>query len=114
MPDGLKVPVNLKAYNGMSDPDDHLTVFMGTMDIHKLPSRYAMKQLGAIASTLHSIMKFPIHDGIAVVREETTELMCNQISRKRDCSSEEEQFQNEENDEETIVINEAYPKQKVE
>ncbi|GJU04937.1 hypothetical protein Tco_1121367 [Tanacetum coccineum] len=39
--------------------------------------------------------------------------MCNQISNKRDRSSEEEQFQNEENDEETIVINEAYPKQKV-
>nr|GEU47563.1 Gag protein [Tanacetum cinerariifolium] len=36
MPDGLKVPTNLKAYDGMSDPDDHLTVFMGTMDIHKL------------------------------------------------------------------------------
>ncbi|GJR11868.1 hypothetical protein Tco_0794520, partial [Tanacetum coccineum] len=34
--DGLKVPTNLKAYDGMSDPDDHLTVFMGTMDIHKL------------------------------------------------------------------------------
>ncbi|GKA93072.1 hypothetical protein Tco_0815058 [Tanacetum coccineum] len=28
MPDGLKVPANLKAYDGMSDPDDHLTVFM--------------------------------------------------------------------------------------
>ncbi|GJS21476.1 hypothetical protein Tco_0450108 [Tanacetum coccineum] len=45
--------------------------------------------------------------------EEKPELMCNQISNKRDRSSEEEQFQNEENDEETIVINEAYPKQKV-
>nr|GEW56958.1 reverse transcriptase domain-containing protein [Tanacetum cinerariifolium] len=28
MPDGLKVPANLKAYDGMSDLDDHLTVFM--------------------------------------------------------------------------------------
>ncbi|GKD15900.1 hypothetical protein Tco_1205058, partial [Tanacetum coccineum] len=36
MPDGLKVPTNLKAYDVMSDPNDHLTVFMGTMDIHKL------------------------------------------------------------------------------
>ncbi|GKG59685.1 hypothetical protein Tco_0607313, partial [Tanacetum coccineum] len=32
MPDGLKVPTNLKTYDGMSDPDDHLTVFMGTID----------------------------------------------------------------------------------
>ncbi|GKC23328.1 hypothetical protein Tco_1025478 [Tanacetum coccineum] len=24
-------------YDGLSDPDDHLTVFMGTMDVHKLP-----------------------------------------------------------------------------
>ncbi|PWA80402.1 gag protein [Artemisia annua] len=37
MPDGLKVPTNLKTYDGMSDPDDHLTIFMGTMDVHKLP-----------------------------------------------------------------------------
>ncbi|GKA26879.1 hypothetical protein Tco_0713047 [Tanacetum coccineum] len=37
MPDGLKVPTNLKTYDGMSDPDDHLTVFMGTIDVHKLP-----------------------------------------------------------------------------
>nr|GEY75108.1 hypothetical protein [Tanacetum cinerariifolium] len=37
MPDGLKVPANLKTYDGMSDPDDHLTVFMETMDVHKLP-----------------------------------------------------------------------------
>ncbi|PWA89450.1 reverse transcriptase domain-containing protein [Artemisia annua] len=37
MPDGLKVPTNLKIYDGLSDPDDHLTVFMGTMDVHKLP-----------------------------------------------------------------------------
>ncbi|PWA40091.1 retrotransposon gag domain-containing protein [Artemisia annua] len=28
MPDGLKVPANLKTYDGMSDPDDHLTIFM--------------------------------------------------------------------------------------
>ncbi|GJV20574.1 hypothetical protein Tco_1369594 [Tanacetum coccineum] len=37
MPDRLKVPTNLKTYDGMSDPDDHLTVFMRIMDVHKLP-----------------------------------------------------------------------------
>ncbi|PWA52875.1 gag protein [Artemisia annua] len=37
MPNGLKVPTNLKTYDGLSDPDDHLTMFMGTMDVHKLP-----------------------------------------------------------------------------
>ncbi|PWA39704.1 reverse transcriptase domain-containing protein [Artemisia annua] len=37
MPDRLKVPTNLKTYDGMSDPDDHLTIFMGTLDVHKLP-----------------------------------------------------------------------------
>ncbi|PWA74263.1 histone H3/CENP-A [Artemisia annua] len=37
MPDGLKVPSNLKSYDGLSDPDDHLTMFIGTMDVHKLP-----------------------------------------------------------------------------
>ncbi|PWA42852.1 gag protein [Artemisia annua] len=37
MPDGIKVPTNLRTYDGTTDPDDHLTIFMGTMDIHKLP-----------------------------------------------------------------------------
>ncbi|PWA50478.1 retrotransposon gag domain-containing protein [Artemisia annua] len=37
MPDGLKVPTNLRTYDGTTDPDDHLTIFMGTMDVHKLP-----------------------------------------------------------------------------
>ncbi|GJR36998.1 hypothetical protein Tco_1212682 [Tanacetum coccineum] len=37
MSDGLKVPTNLKTYDGLSNPDDHLTIFMGTMDVHKLP-----------------------------------------------------------------------------
>nr|GFC45188.1 reverse transcriptase domain-containing protein [Tanacetum cinerariifolium] len=36
MLDGLKFPANHKTYNGMSDLDDHLTVFMGTMDVPKL------------------------------------------------------------------------------
>ncbi|GJZ47316.1 hypothetical protein Tco_0601148, partial [Tanacetum coccineum] len=37
MPDGIKVLTNLRAYDGTTDPYDHLTVFMGTMDVHKLP-----------------------------------------------------------------------------
>nr|GEX18296.1 reverse transcriptase domain-containing protein [Tanacetum cinerariifolium] len=37
MPDGIKVTTNLRAYDGTTDPNNHLTVFMGTMDVHKLP-----------------------------------------------------------------------------
>ncbi|GJT19161.1 hypothetical protein Tco_0877867 [Tanacetum coccineum] len=37
MSDGIKVPTNLRTYDGTTDLDDHLTVFMGTMDVHKLP-----------------------------------------------------------------------------
>ncbi|PWA65334.1 reverse transcriptase domain-containing protein [Artemisia annua] len=37
MPDGIKVPTILRTYDGTTDSDDHLMVFMGTMDIHKLP-----------------------------------------------------------------------------
>ncbi|GJT62341.1 reverse transcriptase domain-containing protein [Tanacetum coccineum] len=36
MPDNIKVPTNLRTYDGMTDPDNHLIVFMGTMDVHKL------------------------------------------------------------------------------
>nr|GEX33589.1 putative RNA-directed DNA polymerase [Tanacetum cinerariifolium] len=35
MLDGLKLPTNLRAYDGISDPDDHLMGFM-TIDVHKL------------------------------------------------------------------------------
>ncbi|GJS37932.1 gag protein [Tanacetum coccineum] len=33
----MNVPTHLKTYDGMSDPVDHLMIFMGTMDVHKLP-----------------------------------------------------------------------------
>lgn len=36
MSDGIRVPTNLRTYDGTTDPDDHLTVFMGMMDVHKL------------------------------------------------------------------------------
>ncbi|GJR10203.1 reverse transcriptase domain-containing protein [Tanacetum coccineum] len=36
MPDGIKVPTNLRTYDGTTDPDNHLTVFMGTMDYNNL------------------------------------------------------------------------------
>ncbi|GKB85418.1 hypothetical protein Tco_0957690, partial [Tanacetum coccineum] len=39
MPDGIKVPTNLRTYDGTTDPDNHLIVFMGTMDVHKLPEQ---------------------------------------------------------------------------
>lgn len=37
MPDGINAPTNLRVYDGTTDPDDHLTIFMGTIDVHKLP-----------------------------------------------------------------------------
>nr|GEU71194.1 hypothetical protein [Tanacetum cinerariifolium] len=37
MPDGIEAPTNLRAYNATTDLDDHLTVFMGTIDVYKLP-----------------------------------------------------------------------------
>ncbi|GKD11709.1 gag protein, partial [Tanacetum coccineum] len=36
MPDNIKVPINLRTYDDTTDPDNHLIVFMGTMDKHKL------------------------------------------------------------------------------
>ncbi|GJU88492.1 hypothetical protein Tco_1300915 [Tanacetum coccineum] len=33
---GIKVPTNLRTYDGTTDPDDHLTVFIGTINMHKL------------------------------------------------------------------------------
>ncbi|XP_071727860.1 uncharacterized protein [Rutidosis leptorrhynchoides] len=31
------MPTNLKTYDGLSDPDDDLMIFTGSMDAHKLP-----------------------------------------------------------------------------
>nr|GEX51306.1 hypothetical protein [Tanacetum cinerariifolium] len=36
MPDGIKVPTNLRTYDGTIDLEDHLTVFIRTIDVHKL------------------------------------------------------------------------------
>ncbi|GKB56185.1 hypothetical protein Tco_0912371 [Tanacetum coccineum] len=49
IPDGLKVPANLRTYDGMSDPDD-LTIFMGTMDVHNSQSLY-----GVVSSLLRYV-----------------------------------------------------------
>ncbi|GJR91868.1 reverse transcriptase domain-containing protein [Tanacetum coccineum] len=46
--------------------------------------RPGMRQLGAIASTVHSLIKFPIQSGVAVVRGDILcKIECAQISRKR-------------------------------
>lgn len=37
MSDGIRVPENIRTCDGMTDSDDHLTVFMERMDVHKLP-----------------------------------------------------------------------------
>ncbi|GJY05604.1 hypothetical protein Tco_0371544 [Tanacetum coccineum] len=111
----ISLPMTLSDYRG------HIRkTIMVEFIIIRTPSPYnvilgrlAMRQLGSFASILHSIMKFPTQDEIVVIKGETPHPICNHISLKRDHTFEKEQVPDEENNEEIIVINEAYPKQKV-
>ncbi|GKC80930.1 hypothetical protein Tco_1136647 [Tanacetum coccineum] len=51
--------------------------------------RSGLMKLGAVVSTLHSLMKFRTKEGIAIVRGEKLQTnICNQISQKRDHTEE--------------------------
>nr|GEW41139.1 reverse transcriptase domain-containing protein [Tanacetum cinerariifolium] len=100
MPDGIKVPTNLRTYDGTTDPGDHLTVIMGPIDGHKLleptwciffhitlygAARFlynnltpesidgfhqGMIQLNVVTSTLHVLVKFQTQASIAIIKGE--------------------------------------------
>nr|XP_043633590.1 uncharacterized protein LOC122604790 [Erigeron canadensis] len=108
----ISLPVTLYDYRGRMSKTI-ITDFM----IIRAPSPYniilgrpGMRQLGAVASPLHSIMKFTTKHGIAIIiGERLQQPTCNQISRKRDHPD----SSNDTQDVEKIVINESYPEQKV-
>ncbi|GJY52368.1 hypothetical protein Tco_0443215 [Tanacetum coccineum] len=64
-----------------------------------------MMKFGAVASTLHALVKFQTERGIAVVKSEKFQPnSCNHISRKRDCPKETKYANNFKH----IVINDAH------
>ncbi|GKA63847.1 hypothetical protein Tco_0763453 [Tanacetum coccineum] len=67
-----------------------------------------MMKLGAVASTLHALLKFETQGGIAFVRGERFQThVCGQVSRKRDHPEEESDTKGIER----IIVNDAYPEQ---
>ncbi|GJX82972.1 hypothetical protein Tco_0332453 [Tanacetum coccineum] len=58
MPDDIKVLTNLRTYDGTTDPDDHLTVFMGTMDLYKLPE-LAWLMCGRRRTSTREVLQLP-------------------------------------------------------
>nr|GFA07136.1 reverse transcriptase domain-containing protein [Tanacetum cinerariifolium] len=50
-----------------------------------IPRRSGLRQLGAVASTLHAMMKFQTQAGVAIIKGERLQSsICNHISQKRD------------------------------
>ncbi|GJZ23750.1 hypothetical protein Tco_0561209 [Tanacetum coccineum] len=108
----ITLPITLYDYR-----DDVSKTVMIKFMIVRAPSPYniilgrlGLMQFGAVASTLHALMKFQTEKGIAIVRGEKSQLnICNHISRKRDRPEETDSIE----DTEHVVINSAYPDQSV-
>ncbi|GJU96072.1 retrotransposon gag domain-containing protein [Tanacetum coccineum] len=89
----ITIPFTLFDYEGKGNKTI-TTDFM----VVRAPSPYniilgrpGMKQLGAITSTIHSRLKFPIPSGIAIVQgDKLIKSECHQVSRKREREPEEE------------------------
>jgi len=96
---------------------DYRTVIMVDFMIVWDPSPYniilgrpGLRKLGAIPSTLHSLMKFQTQKGIAIIRgERLRPSICNQVSRKRDHPEETNKAKNIEH----VIINDEHREQKL-
>ncbi|GJU40130.1 hypothetical protein Tco_1193087 [Tanacetum coccineum] len=78
--------------------------------------RGGIKKLGAIASTLHALIKFPIQSGIAIVRGDIPGTQkCFQISRKREHDPETSLTLTQEGNkkQERVIVNDDHPDQQV-
>ncbi|PWA83499.1 reverse transcriptase domain-containing protein [Artemisia annua] len=79
--------------------------------------RTGMRRLGAIASTIHSLLKFPIPSGVTIVQGDIPRNNeCFQVSQKREREPEEVTTptpQENDNEKEEVEINSLYPNQKV-
>ncbi|GJY94690.1 hypothetical protein Tco_0511051 [Tanacetum coccineum] len=79
--------------------------------------RPGMRQLGAMASMIHSLIKFPLKSGVAIIRGDMPQKnICLQISRKRERECETIVIlepPGNETEKENVVINTMYPDQPV-
>ena len=108
----ITLPITLCDYRGHVSRTV-ITDFM----IVRAPSPYkiilgrpGMMKFGAVASTLHALVKFKTEEGIAIIKGERFQTNnCNNISRKRDHP----ERTNSAGDTDHIVINDAHPDQTV-
>ncbi|GJU07443.1 reverse transcriptase domain-containing protein [Tanacetum coccineum] len=114
----INIPSTLFDYNGRGSKMI-ITDFM----IVRAPSPYnvilgrpGMRHLGAIASTIHSLLKFTISTGVAIVRGDIPcKDECLQVSQKREREPEEATTPaspENESEKEEMEINSLYPDQK--
>ncbi|GKB73826.1 reverse transcriptase domain-containing protein [Tanacetum coccineum] len=106
----ITLPVTVRDYRG------HVSkTITAEFMIIRAPSPYniilgwpGMMKLGAVASTLHALLKFETQGGVAVVRGKRFQRqICGQVSRKRDHPDE----GNDTEGIEHIIVNDAYPEQ---
>ncbi|GJR42638.1 reverse transcriptase domain-containing protein, partial [Tanacetum coccineum] len=114
----ITIPFTLFDYNGRGSKTI-ITDFM----IVRTPSPYnvilrrpGMRHVGAIASTIHSLLKFPIPTGVAIVRGDIPcKDECLQVSQKKEREPEEATTPaspKNESEKEEMEINHLYPDQK--
>ncbi|GJR53530.1 hypothetical protein Tco_1404051 [Tanacetum coccineum] len=114
----ITLPLTMYDYNGRGSKTIvvEFMVVQAPSPYNAILGRPGMKKLGAIASTIHALIKFPIQSGIATVRGDIPgSQKCFQISRKRehdpDTSSTFMQGRNKK--EEGVIVNDDHPNQQV-
>ncbi|GJT22083.1 hypothetical protein Tco_0892020 [Tanacetum coccineum] len=115
----ITIPLTLFDYHmrGSKTVTTDFLIVRAPLPYNVILGRPGMRQLGAIASTIHSLLKFSTPTGVAIVRGDMPcKDTCLQVSRKREREPEEAtKLASPENksEKEEVEINPLYPDQKV-
>ncbi|GKB86407.1 reverse transcriptase domain-containing protein [Tanacetum coccineum] len=115
----ITIPLTLFDYHrrGSKTVTTDFLIVRAPLPYNGILGRPGMRQLGAIASTIHPLLKFSTPTGVAIVRGDMPcKNTCLQVSRKREREPEEAtKLASPENksEKEEVEINPLYPDQKV-
>ncbi|GKC85474.1 hypothetical protein Tco_1141191 [Tanacetum coccineum] len=115
----ITIPLTLFDYHirGSKTVTTYFLIVRAPLPYNVILGRPGMRQLGAIASTIHSLLKFSTPTGVAIVRGDMPcKDTCLQVSRIREREPEEAtKLASPENksEKEEVEINPLYPDQKV-
>ncbi|GKD04010.1 hypothetical protein Tco_1178984 [Tanacetum coccineum] len=111
----ITIPLTLFDYHmrGSKTVTTDFLIVRAPLPYNVILGRSGMRQLGAIASTIHSLLKFSTPTGVAIVRGDMPcKDTCLQVSRKREREPEEATklaSPENKNEKEEVEINPLYP-----